>query len=261
MTKSLHQCFHLPNPHLPLLFLAPMAGYTQAPMRRLCRQHGAALTYTEMTNDLGLLHASDKTWHLLETFEDEGPVVAHLYGSDPVSLSEAAARVEQTERFAGIDLNAGCPVHKITANGAGAVRGDFMDRTTGVEVDSGKAFGLFDPCGGLRQRHRIGAVEVGHDRSLVFKSFEQVPGFVGRVQQAEVIRHFGIGERGAVLPAQAAHRGLCVAGHRSEEQQGEVGIRKMETLMQRFRHDAQSIADFYWDSHAENAGDSRSRRG
>jgi hypothetical protein len=40
-----------------------------------------------------------------------------------------------------------------------------------------------------------------------------------------------------------------------------VGIRKMETLMQRFRHDAQSIADFYWDSHAENAGDSRSRRG
>ncbi|NLC81829.1 MAG: tRNA-dihydrouridine synthase family protein, partial [Lentisphaerae bacterium] len=130
MTKSLHQCFHLPNPHLPLLFLAPMAGYTQAPMRRLCRQHGAALTYTEMTNDLGLLHASDKTWHLLETFEDEGPVVAHLYGSDPVSLSEAAARVEQTERFAGIDLNAGCPVHKITANGAGLFGGveDFKDR-------------------------------------------------------------------------------------------------------------------------------------
>ncbi|HPB10697.1 MAG TPA: tRNA-dihydrouridine synthase family protein [Kiritimatiellia bacterium] len=120
MTKSLHECFHLPNPRLPLLFLAPMAGYTHAPMRRLCRQHGAALTYTEMTNDLGLLHASDKTWHLLETFEDEGPVVAHLYGSDPVSLSEAAARVEQTGRFAGIDLNAGCPVRKITANGAGA---------------------------------------------------------------------------------------------------------------------------------------------
>lgn len=103
-----------------MLFLAPMAGYTHAPMRRLSRQHGAALTYTEMTNDLGLLHTSDKTWHLLETFDDEGPVIAHLYGSNPMSLAEAAARVEQTGRFAGIDLNAGCPVRKITATGAGA---------------------------------------------------------------------------------------------------------------------------------------------
>jgi len=120
MSQSLHACFNLPARQAPLLFLAPMAGYTNAPMRRLCRQHGAALTYTEMTNDLGLLHASDKTWHLLETFEDEGPVMAHLYGTDPVSLADAAARVEQTGRFAGIDLNAGCPVRKITANGAGA---------------------------------------------------------------------------------------------------------------------------------------------
>jgi nifR3 family TIM-barrel protein len=120
MSHSLHACFNLPARQVPLLFLAPMAGYTNAPMRRLCRRHGAALTYTEMTNDLGLLHASDKTWHLLETFEDEGPVIAHLYGADPESLAEAAARVEQAGRFAGIDLNAGCPVRKITANGAGA---------------------------------------------------------------------------------------------------------------------------------------------
>jgi nifR3 family TIM-barrel protein len=97
-----------------------MAGFTNAPMRRLCRKHGAALTYTEMANDVGLLHDSDKTWHLLETFDDEGPTVAHLYGSEPATLAEAAAKVEQTGRFIAIDLNAGCPVHKITANGAGA---------------------------------------------------------------------------------------------------------------------------------------------
>jgi len=97
-----------------------MAGFTNAPMRRLCHAHGADLTYTEMTNDVGLLHDSDKTWHLLETFGDEGPVVAHLYGSDPATLAEAAAKVEATGRFVAIDLNAGCPVHKITANGAGA---------------------------------------------------------------------------------------------------------------------------------------------
>lgn len=97
-----------------------MAGYTNAAMRTICHRHGAALTFTEMTNDLGLLHASDKTWHLLETFEDEGPVVAHLYGSAPDTLAAAAAKVEQTGHFAGIDLNAGCPVRKITVNGAGA---------------------------------------------------------------------------------------------------------------------------------------------
>jgi len=120
MKKDLRTLFHFPQTQLPLLFLAPMAGYTNAPMRRICRQHGAALTYTEMTSDLGLLRASDKTWHLLETFDDEGPVIAHLYGTDPSTLAAAAAKVEQTGKFVGIDLNAGCPVHKITSNGAGA---------------------------------------------------------------------------------------------------------------------------------------------
>jgi len=120
MRKDFHDLFGLPRTSTPLLLLAPMAGYTDAPMRRICHRHGAAMAYTEMTNDLGLLRAADKTWHLLETFEDEGPVVAHLYGSDPDSLAEAAAKAEATGRFVGIDLNAGCPVHKIIANGAGA---------------------------------------------------------------------------------------------------------------------------------------------
>lgn len=97
-----------------------MAGYTDAAMRRACRCQGAALCHTEMTNDLGLLRADSKTWQLLETFDDEAPCVAHLYGSNPDSLAEAAARVAATGRFAGIDLNAGCPVRKITACGAGA---------------------------------------------------------------------------------------------------------------------------------------------
>lgn len=120
MKNALHTLFKLPDTGQPLLFLAPMAGYTNAPMRRICHRHGAALTYAEMANDLGLLHASDKTWHLLETFPDEGPVVAHLYGSEPAPLADAAAKAAATGRFAAIDLNAGCPVHKITSNGAGA---------------------------------------------------------------------------------------------------------------------------------------------
>jgi tRNA-dihydrouridine synthase B len=97
-----------------------MAGFTNAAMRRVCHRFGAALTYTEMVNAVGVLRDSDKTWHLLETFPDEGPVVAHLYGADAAVLADAAARVTALGRFVAIDLNAGCPMRKITSRGAGA---------------------------------------------------------------------------------------------------------------------------------------------
>ena len=97
-----------------------MAGFTDAAMRRVAGEHGAALTFTEMTSDMGLLHERAKTWHLLEKFEDEPPVIAHLYGSNPEKLAAAARKVEERGGFAGIDLNAGCPVKKITKNGAGS---------------------------------------------------------------------------------------------------------------------------------------------
>jgi tRNA-dihydrouridine synthase B len=102
------------------VFLAPMAGFTNAAMRQISHRFGASLTYTEMVNAAGILHDSDKTWHLLETFPDEGPVIAHLYGTDPAVFAEAAARVTALGRFTGIDLNAGCPMRKITSKGAGA---------------------------------------------------------------------------------------------------------------------------------------------
>jgi nifR3 family TIM-barrel protein len=120
MLNPFHTCFGLKPDDNPLIFLAPMAGYTNAPMRRISHQHGAVLTYTEMVCDRGLLNTSEKTWHLLETLSDEGPVVAHLYGCEPDRLAEAAAKVEKTGRFVAIDLNAGCPVPKITTCGAGA---------------------------------------------------------------------------------------------------------------------------------------------
>ena len=102
------------------VFLAPMAGFTDAAMRRVCHRHGAGLTYTEMVSAAGILHDSEKTRHLLETLPDEGPVVAHLYGNDPQMLADATARVAATGRFVAIDLNAGCPMRKITVNGGGA---------------------------------------------------------------------------------------------------------------------------------------------
>jgi len=120
MTKSFHTLFNIPDNGKPLVCLAPMAGFTNAAMRSIAGEHGAVLTFTEMTSDMGLLHESEKTFHLLERFDHEPPVMGHLYGSSPETLAEAARKVAERGGFAGIDLNAGCPVRKITQNGAGA---------------------------------------------------------------------------------------------------------------------------------------------
>lgn len=115
----------------PPLLLAPMAGYTDAAMRLVCGRRGAALCHTEMASGRGLLRGGGKTWILLETFEDEGPVSAHLYGSEPGVMAEAAALAGQTGRFTAVDLNAGCPVRKVTASGAGAA----LTRSPGLVHD------------------------------------------------------------------------------------------------------------------------------
>ena len=105
---------------LPPLYLAPMAEFTTPPMRVLCEQYGAQRTYTEMVNAEGICRNSPKTLFLLETFPEERHVWAHLYGHDPDRLAEAARIVEDMGRFEGIDINAGCPVPRITAQGAGS---------------------------------------------------------------------------------------------------------------------------------------------
>lgn len=105
---------------LPPIYLAPMAEFTSPPMRVICERYGAQRTYTEMVNAEGICRESEKTLFLLETFPEEKHVWAHLYGPDPERLAEAAQRVEALGRFEGIDINAGCPVPRITAQGAGS---------------------------------------------------------------------------------------------------------------------------------------------
>lgn len=105
---------------LPPLYLAPMAEFTSPPMRVLCEQYGAQRTYTEMVNAEGICRNSAKTLFLLETFPEERHAWAHLYGHDPARLAEAAQIVAAMGRFEGIDLNAGCPVPRITSQGAGS---------------------------------------------------------------------------------------------------------------------------------------------
>jgi len=102
------------------VLLAPMAGYTDAAFRSICRESGCGAVYTEVVNAAGLVHGSKRSWHMLETFPGERPIAAHIYGADPGVMANAAAQIEQRGGFDLIDVNCGCPVRKIVAKGAGA---------------------------------------------------------------------------------------------------------------------------------------------
>lgn len=99
-----------------------MAGYTNAPTRAMALRFGASAVYTEMAGVEGLVHEhSQLTWQLLETLpEEQGRTIAHLYGRESEHFARAAEAIAATGRFSAIDVNAGCPVPKVTQWGAGA---------------------------------------------------------------------------------------------------------------------------------------------
>ena len=105
----------LENPFL----LAPLAGITDAPTRKLCRRMGAALVYSEMVSGKGLYYGDKKTDQLLYVDEDEKPVAFQVFGSEPDILA-FTARTRDSRENAILDINMGCPVPKIVKNGEGS---------------------------------------------------------------------------------------------------------------------------------------------
>lgn len=105
----------LENPFL----LAPLAGITDAPYRRICRRYGAALVYSEMVSAKGIYYGDKKTDRLLEIYDDEKPVAYQLFGSEPDIMAYAARELDNRENVI-LDVNMGCPVPKIVKNGEGS---------------------------------------------------------------------------------------------------------------------------------------------
>ena len=99
--------------------LAPLAGITDAPMRRICSMQGAALVYSEMISAKGLRYKDKNTERLLYMYEDEGPVALQLFGSEPETMRFAAAKLEERKNVI-LDVNMGCPVPKVVKNGEGS---------------------------------------------------------------------------------------------------------------------------------------------
>ena len=99
--------------------LAPLAGITDAPMRRLCHRQGAALTYTEMVSCKGMWYGDRNTGKLLYTYRDEQPVGYQIFGHEPEVMAYAAREISSMPGKL-IDINFGCPVPKIVKNGEGS---------------------------------------------------------------------------------------------------------------------------------------------
>ncbi len=103
------------------LILAPLAGFTDAPFRRLAGEGGADQTYTEMVSAAGLAHGNRPTHDLLAVMPGEVPVGCQIFGAKEMDVAHAARVVDaMTERFCELNLNAGCPMTKVTRCGAGA---------------------------------------------------------------------------------------------------------------------------------------------
>jgi len=97
-----------------------MAGVTNAPFRRLCRQMGAGLYVSEMITARALVESNAKTMLLASFDADESPRSIQLYGVDPVVIGEAVRRLTDEGRVDHVDLNFGCPASKVTKLGGGA---------------------------------------------------------------------------------------------------------------------------------------------
>lgn len=99
--------------------LAPMAGVTDIPFRKLCKEQGAGLICTEMVSAKAISFHNKNTEALMEMDPSEHPVSLQLFGSEPELMAEVAKSIEERP-FEILDINMGCPVPKVVNNGEGS---------------------------------------------------------------------------------------------------------------------------------------------
>ena len=103
-----------------IFLLAPLAGFTDAPFRKMCADGGADGTYTEMVSAAALAHGNVPTRLMLEKMEGEGPLACQIFGASECDVAAAAREIEKVaDRFVELNLNAGCPMQKIVDSGCG----------------------------------------------------------------------------------------------------------------------------------------------
>ena len=102
------------------VFLAPMAGVTDIPFRKICREFGPGLTFTEMASSKAMEFNSKKTSKILNIIEGERPSIVQIFGSDKYAIKNTIEKLNEDESIDIIDINMGCPAPKLVKNGDGA---------------------------------------------------------------------------------------------------------------------------------------------
>src|SRR5689334_9903333 len=102
------------------LYLAPMAGVSESPFRRLCARFGADVVITEFLSAEGIRRENQATLDKLRFGSDERPIGVQIFGADPSAMGDAARLVTDVFQPEFIDINFGCPVKKVVKRNGGS---------------------------------------------------------------------------------------------------------------------------------------------
>jgi nifR3 family TIM-barrel protein len=102
------------------LYLAPQAGVSESPFRRLCRGFGADVVVSEFVSAEGIRRHDKRTHGYLRFHDDERPIGIQIFGADPQAMADAAALVEAVYEPDFLDINFGCPVKKVVSRNGGS---------------------------------------------------------------------------------------------------------------------------------------------
>src|SRR5215213_4997121 len=112
--------FPYPVDHEIPVILAPMAGVSESPFRRICRRFGADVVVTEFLSAEGIRRENGATIDKLRFGADERPIGVQIFGADPQAMGEAAALVTDVFQPEFVDINFGCPVKKVVRRNGGS---------------------------------------------------------------------------------------------------------------------------------------------
>lgn len=123
------------------VFLAPMAGITDRPFRKLVNEKGVANLYSEMVAVNAINRKNPKTYRIADVSNEPYPVIVQLVGNDPYLFAEAGKLVKDLGAYS-IDINMGCPVKKIVGNNSGSYLMKDMNLASKIIEETVKATNL-----------------------------------------------------------------------------------------------------------------------
>jgi nifR3 family TIM-barrel protein len=176
------------------LYLAPQAGVSESPFRRLCRRFGADVVVTEFISAAGIVMGTPRSREYLRFDEAERPIGVQIFGADVAMMADAAQLVAELHAPDFIDINFGCPVKKVVKRngGSGCLRDldlvariiravdDATSLPTTVKIRSGFDEASRDPVGIALRCQEAGA------RALCIHPRTRADMYSGRARWSEI---------------------------------------------------------------------------